>query len=303
MKKNLFLLGLVPFCLPLMGCGSSGTTGVGTKTPIDVIIMGGQSNMVGCSTYSGLADSVGSAKFNEYSRGYQGIKISYDCWTKNEDSTYSRQNTSSTKFIASLLGEGNSDLTFGPEVGMAETFSATRNDKVFLIKYACGSSNLLDDWAAPSSGKMTTMYAQFVEYVKAQIQLLISKGYDPTIKVMCWMQGEGDSYPGYAQEYYNQLFYFVKDLRAAFADYEDEAQFAFVDGGISDSATWSQYKTVNAAKKQFSELSDRNVYIDTIAAGLDKTKLQSDNAHYIGSAMVTLGHLFAAACEPFLTVL
>ena len=295
-------MSLLPLCFSLMGCAGSSSSAT-TKTPVDVIIMGGQSNMVGCSTYSNLAESVGNTKFSEYQTGYKGLKIAYDCWTKNGALDYARQNSSRNKFVASLLGEGNSDLTFGPEIGMAEAFLAKRNDKVFFIKYACGASNLLDDWAGPSSGKMTTMYANFLAYVKAQIQVLSDSGYDPTIKVMCWMQGEGDSYPGYCEEYYDQLRYFVKDLRTELKDYEGGTDFAFVDGGISDSTSWPKYLTVNEAKKQFASESDRNIYIDTIAAGLDKTKLQADNAHYIGSAMLSLGRLFAEAAEPFLSPL
>lgn len=300
MRKNLMLMSVVPLCLAIGGCGSSSS---GEENPVDVIIMGGQSNMVGCSTYSNLAASVGQAKFDEYQTGYRNLKIAFDCWTKNGEADYAEQNDSNGKFVPSCLGEGNSDLTFGPEIGMAETFSVNRKDKLFLIKYACGASNLLDDWAAPSSGKRTTMYANFVAFVRIQLTVLKKAGYAPTIKAMCWMQGEGDSYPGYCEEYYNQLHFFVKDLRSEFSDYEGGTDFAFVDGGISDSTEWPKHDVVNAAKVQFASDSERNVFIDTIAEGLDKSKLQADNAHYIGPAMVTLGHLFAQAAEPFLSPL
>jgi hypothetical protein len=294
MKRNRTLLALLPLCFSIMGCSEN-------KTAVDVIIMGGQSNMVGCSTYSTLADSVGSAKFTEYSTGYKGVKISYDCWTKNGTDDYSRQNSSDSKFVSTLLGEGNSDLTFGPEIGIAENFSLSRSGKLFLIKYACGASNLLDDWAAPDSTKMTAMYSNFVAYVKAQMAVLSEQGYAPTIKAMCWMQGEGDAYTGYCEEYYQQLHYLVKDLRSDLSSYTDGTEFAFIDAGISDSTSWPKYDIVNEAKQQVAAEDERNVYINTIAAGLDKTKLQTDNAHYIGSAMVTLGGLFAAALEPFLS--
>jgi hypothetical protein len=297
MKRNPKLLAIILACLPLMGCSTN-------KTSIDVIIMSGQSNMVGCSTYSRLSNDLGSAKYSEYASGYKGIKISYDCWTKNGTNDYAKQNSSNDKFVTTLLGEGNSDLTFGPEVGMAEKFSATRNDKVVLIKYACGASNLLDDWAAPDSGKRTTMYANFVAYVTAQMKLLSTQGYDPKIKAMCWMQGEGDSWPVYCEEYYQQEHYLVSDLRKEFAPYTDGTDFAFVDGGISDSPSEEpKYQTVNAAKQQVAAESERNIYIDTLAAGLDKSKLQEDAAHYIAPAMLTLGHLFADAVAPFLTSL
>lgn len=294
MNGKKLILTLLPLCFSLMGCSQN-------KTAIDVVIMGGQSNMVGCSTYSGLSDAIGSAKYLEYSTGYKEIPIAYDCWTKNGTNDYAEQNSSNAKFVSVLLGEGNSDLTFGPEIGMAEKFSSNRSGKVALIKYACGASNLLDDWAAPSSGKKTTMYANFVAYVKQEIQKLSDAGYEPTIKAMCWMQGEGDSYPGYCTEYYNQLHYFVKDLRSDLASYEGGTEFAFIDAGISNSDTWSKYAIVNQAKEQVAAESDRNVYIDTIANGLDKTQLQSDAAHYIHTAMIKLGGLFAEATEPFLT--
>ncbi len=293
-RKTLFP-ALVPLVFVLGSCGGN------TATSIDVIIMGGQSNMVGCSTYSGLADSVGTAKYDEYVSGYKGIKIAYDCWTRNGDDDYQRQNHSNNKFVSSVLGEGNSDLTFGPEIGMAETFSSTRNNKVALIKYACGASSLLMDWASPSAGKMTTMYKNFLAYVKEEMKVLSNNGYAPTIKAMCWMQGEADAFAGYCEEYYSNLHYFVQDLRKELLSYSGNANFAFIDGGISDSSSWPQYQIVNAAKQSFASESTNNIYIDTIAAGLNKDVLQSDNAHYKAPAMITLGKLFAQAAEPFLS--
>jgi hypothetical protein len=286
----------LPLLVPLFSCGQS-------TTAVDVVIMGGQSNMVGCSTYSTLADAVGSVKFQEYSVGYDGIKIAYDCWTKNSTDDYSRQNTSNGKFVKSLLGEGNSDLTFGMEVPIAEQLSSTAHkDKVFLIKYACGASALALDWTAPDSGSTKTMYTNFVNYVHQQLKVLKDSGYKPTIKAMLWMQGEGDAYPSICGEYYDQLHYLVTDLRKEFLSDSDSDGFAFIDGGISDSTSWPKYQVVNTAKQQFArENPERNIYIDTIGAGLDKTKLQADNAHYVATAMLSLGRLFCDALEPFLS--
>ncbi len=256
--------------------------------------------MVGCSAYSTLADSVGSEKFQEYTNGYSGVKIAYDCWTKNATDDYVSQNSSNKKFVKSMLGEGNSDLTFGMEVGLGEKLSASYADKVCLIKFACGSSALALDWTAPSSGGTKQMYTQFVAYVHQELTVLENEGYKPTVKAMLWMQGEGDAYASICGEYFDQLSYLVGDLRTEFKDYSDSEGFAFIDGGISDA--WPKYDVVNAAKKQFMNTNpSRNVFIDTIAAGLDKTQLQADNAHYVGPAMITLSHLFAEAVMPFLS--
>jgi hypothetical protein len=267
-------------------------------------LIAGQSNAVGCSAYTGLADAVGTTKFNEYSMGYSGIKIAYDNWTRNDDGSYTEQNfTKNGKFVSVLLGEGNSDAAFGMEIGIADKLSVSaHNKKVALIKYACGASSLLVDWAAPDRGAHSTFYYGLLDYVAQEFKILQDNGYAPTLKVMCWMQGEADSYPGYYDQYYDGLTFLVKDLRKDLASYGGGTDFAFVDAGISDSSSWVYYKEVNSAKKQFAATNpERNIYIDTLAAGLDKTTLQADNAHYQGKWMVQLGYLFEGALEPFLS--
>lgn len=299
MNKKIGIVTLMTLCAPLMSCQAA-------KTPVDVIIMGGQSNMVGCSRVSYVSTSMGSVKYQEYLTGYDGVRIAYDCLTKNAIDDYPEQNTSRGVFVKAMLGEGNADITFGPEVGMGEVLSRTsHNGNVFLVKYACGASNLLDDWAAPSSGRISGLYAGFLNYVKAEMKVLSDNGYAPVIKAMCWMQGEGDSYPGYSTQYLDQLTYFVRDLREALSEYTDGVDFAFIDAGISDSPVWAQYSIVNTAKRQFAAQSDRNVYIDTIAEGLDYSQEPTDSpdlAHYDSASMVKLGNLFANAVEPFLSI-
>ena len=298
MKKNSIIMALIGLCLSSTACSTN-------KTPVDVILMAGQSNMVGCSRVTYLNNSVGIVKYQEYVSGYSGIRIAYDNLTKDAIDVYPRQNTSNGNFVKVIVGEGNADITFGPEVGMGEVLSQTpHNNNLFLIKYACGASNLLDDWAAPSSGRISGLYAGFVSYVHAQMKALEESGFAPTIKAMLWMQGEGDSYPGYAEQYLSQLSYFVGDLRAELMEYCGGSEFAFIDAGISDSPLWAEYATVNAAKEQFAAQSERNIYIDTIAEGLitsEEPPEEPDRAHYDSSSMIELGHLFAEAVSSFLS--
>ncbi len=298
MKKNIVIMSLIGLCLSSTACSAN-------KTPVDVVIMAGQSNMVGCSRFTYLNDSANAAKYHEYLNGYSGVRIAYDNLTKTAFEVYPEQNTSRGAFVKAMLGQGNADITFGPEVGMGEILSKTEhNNKIFLIKYACGASNLLDDWAAPSSGRISGLYDRFVRYVRAQIKVLQDEGFAPSIRAMCWMQGEGDSYPGYSIEYLSQLSYFVGDLREELLEFCDGVEFAFIDAGISDSPMWLEYATVNTAKEQFAAQSERNVYIDTIEHGLT-TSLEPaeepDLAHYDSASMIELGHLFAEALLPFLS--
>ena len=302
MKNIVKFLLLSPIAFSSVGCG-----GKTPKTPksVDVIVISGQSNAVGCTHIDCIERSMDYDKLEEYMVGYPGIQIAYDCWTKDvnaqtgETMFYSQNKRQDGKFFKVMLGQGNSEATFGPEIGIAEAMHEKYANKLFLIKYACGASNLKDDWAQKNS----PMYGRFVNYVKTQMNNLKSMGYKPTIKAFCWMQGEGDSYPGYYDKYYDNLKLFVGNLREEFKELSGNKDFPFIDAGISSYKEWQYYREVNAAKKQFADESDNNFYIDTIAAGMHTDKEpfgNPDGAHYDTESEVLLGHLFAEAFEPFL---
>ena len=308
--KNIFkFLCLAPLLFVAVSCNnaepsnssvSEEPTTMKEPTPVDVIVISGQSNAVGCTHSNCITRSMGSSKYSTYMRGFESIKIAYDCWTKDEGPMFYSQNKSKNNdFVKVMLGQGNSEATFGPEIGIAEALHETHANNVFLIKYACGASNLKDDWAKRDS----PMYGRFVNYVKAQIENLKSKGYIPTIKAFCWMQGEGDSYDQYYQVYYDNLKEFVGNLRTDLKEQAGNKDFPFIDAGISNAKLWQYYRRVNEAKKQFADDSDNNFYIDTIAAGMHTNEEPfdtPDEAHYDTESEVQLGHLFAEAFEPFL---
>ena len=281
-------------------------------TPVDVIVISGQSNGVGCTHSDCIARSIGYDEYDRYLSGYPEIQIAYDCWTKDQDPQtlkpffYSQNKRQDGGFYKVMLGQGNYEGAFGPEIGIAEATYENHAGKLFLIKYACGASNLKDDWAQPNS----PMYGRFVKFVKEKIQLLKDMGYVPTIKALCWMQGEGDSYEGYYQDYYENTKLFVGNLREEFKELAGDKDFPFIDAGINNSKDpssgallWQYYEEVNAAKKKFADESDSNIYIDTIAAGLHTDKepfSKPDAAHYDSESQVQLGKLFAQAFEQFL---
>ena len=122
------------------------------------------------------------------------------------------------------------------------------------------------------------------------------------------MQGEGDSYDGYYQQYYENTKEFVSNFRADLKDLAGNKDIPFIDAGINNSKNesgliWQYYKKVNEAKKQFADESENNFYIDTIEAGMH-TNLEPvgnvDPCHYDSESQVLLGHLFAQNFEKFL---
>ena len=293
-----FLL-LSPIAFSAVGCG--GTTK--EPKPVDVIVISGQSNAVGCTYIDCIPQTMGYTYYEDYMAGYPGIQIAYDSWTKDivNDQTvfYSQNQSRDNGFMKVMLGEGNSQATFGPEIGIAERLNEKYSGKLFLIKYACGASNLKDDWAKRNS----PMYGRFINYVKLQMQNLKNMGYLPTIKAFCWMQGEGDSYEGYYQVYYDNLVEFVGNVRTDLKELSGNKDVPFIDAGINNSPQWQYYRKVNEAKEKFAADSENNIYIDTIAAGLHTNQEPfdaPDTAHYDTESQVLLGNLFAQAFEPFL---
>ena len=135
------------------------------------------------------------------------------------------------------------------------------------------------------------------------MQNLQTKGYIPTIKAFCWMQGEGDAWDGYYQEYEQNIATFAANIRADLKDMAGNKDVPFIDAGISNSKQWQYYRQVNQAKQEFAKLSDNNIYIDTIGAGMHTDQEpfdEADTAHYDTESQVLIGHLFAEAFEPFL---
>ncbi|MCR5184861.1 MAG: sialate O-acetylesterase [Bacilli bacterium] len=297
MKVSFKLLMLTPFIFSSVGCGGSKKE----PTPVDVIVISGQSNAVGCTHADCITRSMGHSKYQEYMSGYPEIQIAFDSWTKDEKGLFYSQNVSKDEtFMKTMLGQGNGLGTFGPEIGIAETMHEKYGNKLFLIKYACGASNLKDDWAQLDS----PMYPRLIKYVKRQMKNLEDMGYTPIIKAFCWMQGEGDAWEGYYQKYFDNLSLFVSNLRADLRELAGNVDLPFIDAGISNSPQWQFYGQVNEAKKQFAALSENNIYIDTIAAGMHTNEepfSTPDTAHYDSESEVLLGQLFAQSFEPFLT--
>ena len=301
MKKLLYMLLLSPL---VFSCTSKKQEGpsepVPDRGPVDVVLISGQSNGVGCTNSIYLRDTM-PEKYDEFFDGFNNIKIAHDCWTKDWPAsgiTFFSQNASNG-FVPVKLGQGNGSHSFGPEIGIADALHDKYGDKLFLIKFACGGSNLKDDWLERDS----PMYPKMMNYVNQQMEALTKQGYRPTIKAFCWMQGEGDSYQGYYQYYKQNLETFVSHLREDLAKYTGGKTLPFIDAGISGSELWQYFSEVNKAKKAFAEESEYNFYFNTIQAGLhtDVEPYGSpDTAHYDSDSEVQLGHLFAEYFEQFL---
>lgn len=261
-----------------------------------VIFLAGQSNASGCSLDEYLKKNVSEEKYAEYQSGYENVYINY----------LSGANRSG-EFVKCATLQGELAGSFGPELGLAEKLHELYPDEMFfIVKCAWGGSNLFEQWLSPSSeGQTGELYKQFVAYVETSVKYLKSKNYNVQIEGMCWMQGESDSFSVENSEQYGEhLNNLITDVRKKFSKYAAEDGIAFVDAYIAPNPIfWVYYEGVNKGKDEVAALSEMNVLVDTISAGLDCSQEPEgtpDIPHYDSLSEIKLGHLFAEEIAAFL---
>lgn len=301
MKIKLDLLALIPTILFSTGCNKK-------MKSVNVIILSGQSNAVGCKASVNLINSMGQEAYDRFSKGFEDIKIAYNNWTVSDyfvnPHPMELQNSSKKgKFEKVQLGQGNTKDNFGPEIGIADELHDKWGKKLYIIKVASGGSNLNDDWAQDTD----EMFKTLVSFVDKRMSELEEEGLKPYLRAFCWMQGEGDSYPGYADVYDLNLESLKRNLDRAFLKYTENNNLPFIDAGIgpgyhpdTGKNEWELYEKVNQCKKDFALQSPTNIYFDTIEAGLHSNQEPNDDVHYDSESQVKLGHLFAQNLEQFL---
>ena len=270
-----------------------------TPKKAKVIIMAGQSNMVGHS----MVDSLTKEQLEKYQAGFKNVLIFNSC---NPYNPKTDKRNLTTNFIPVKTGMGRipDDTTnwpnwcFGPELGLAEYLSETYPDETFyIIKDATGGTTLHDKWYSPSSlaylGKETlaenSLYAHLLTRVDEGMGLLGESNIDAEIVALLWMQGESDA-SQYTADYATLWANFAGDLIADWESkgYVTENGLATIDGGISE--YWANYEILNAVKELWAAEHSKGYYVDVLGAGL--TRKPSDPAHLDSPSMLRLGRLF-----------
>ena len=200
-----------------------------SKQSIDIYLIGGQSNAAGCSRY----DEALCEKQKEYEDGFSHIYYAGTACSGNLTTLEVYSHTVSPTEVRAGFGKAvkNSSIKFiGPELGMAEVLSKIYNEEsgryAGFLKYAVGGTRLLNgsaaigSWASPSyrtsidsvvSDVTISLYENFIEEVRIQMDAYRDRGFHPIIKGMYWMQGEADRLK--PEEYEVAFRYFVDDVR------------------------------------------------------------------------------------------
>ena len=242
--------------------------------PIDVIILAGQSNATGCCFSEDLRKYVSPEDFELFTNGFENQKIVwYLDWSNHSLPSISSELTNVK------LGQGFSDVGFGPEIGISYVMNKI-NKKCVIIKYSSPGSGI-DTFL--SSNDLNKVFEFFIANSLCEIS---KKGYSPEIKCICWMQGETDScYEQEAGLYEKRETTLISAFRRHFG-----TDIAFIDARITD---WflvmpnCYQDVVNKAKVNISRSQANNYIINS--NGL--TKLE-DLMHYNAKSQFELGKRF-----------
>ncbi len=257
------------------------------KSIAKVIILAGQSNMEGWTHTEYARENLDAIEYVTYNEGADNVKIAH----RNKQTAVEENPFESVRF-----GQGVSDTTFGPEIGIANYLMENDSDTdYYLIKYAIGGAGLglSEHFLSPSAGGFRNLYTEMVRYVKDCLEYLENSNIEFEITAFCWMQGETDALDGTLTAAYKEnLKCFIFDMREDFDEWSAFDGIKFIDAEISQH--WKNYRAINQVKREISLGNDLNLYFETINEGLtfNKEPMPVDNAHYDSLSMIKLGQLF-----------
>lgn len=246
-----------------------------TKTPIDVVILAGQSNMAGLGVSSEAREYISEENFQELCNGVKGIYI-YSC----NDLAAVGAGCDFIPYSNVTFGHGFYSYLFGPEVGFALECKKA-NKSLVIIKYAAGGMPI--EYFVKDNNLSELMET----YIASCLLELETKGFAPSVQAVCWMQGEADCNELYtAQKYYNREKYIIQNLRDKY-----NKNLIFIDAQITDMelldpGLFQDY--VNDAKIKIAG-EEKMCYIIN-SSGLTK---EIDNLHYDTPSVLELGRRFA----------
>jgi hypothetical protein len=174
--------------------------------PIDVYLIGGQSNATGQGYIANMpTDFV----------AYTSVMIFHSHLLKGKD-PYTWQ---------PLYQASETPDKFGVELSLGTRLQEQYpQKKIALIKHAYSGSNLYEDWH-PGKNKRDTanfgkQFRYFVQTVEEGLAELRNQGYSPKIRAMLWQKGEGDARDiagmENAENYGQNLNHFIKRVRQQF---------------------------------------------------------------------------------------
>lgn len=221
MKSLLLLIALLPMSLSAL------------ETPrhvVHVILIGGQSNAVGQESAKDLPAL--------YREPQENIPFYYQVEPQKGKAPAEPVYTTLRPGASKVEGGMGPEVSFGMKLEEAVKKSGSK-DRVAVIKYAVGGTNLYAQWKAGGDSSMKgdgPVYRSFQKVVGQGLEALKAdpklEGYEIRTDAMLWVQGEADLGHDHAADYAANLTAFIGDVRATFGE-----DIGFYFSRISDMQT------------------------------------------------------------------
>jgi len=288
MKVIIYTVSLFFLC----SCASNKINSQNKKEEIQVVLLAGQSNMVGAGNYDELDKTIKKRiekNSDRVSLVFNGKKVSPLTWYKNNPTE-----------------KYNFTKRFGPELLFGLTLAEKYPDKEFvLIKRSQGGTALYGAWnpnwssdkakAVEKPKKQSLqLYAQHLEDIK--ISLVSIQKENKTFKILglLWMQGENDAAIEISATTYKEN---LKNLIDSYRTEFIESKMPFVVGQINSNYGKFKNKGSKMVRTFMEEIANEDKNVAIIKTSMDKSWLDypkhSDNIHYNSEGQKRLGIAFA----------
>jgi len=253
---------------------------------LDIIIIAGQSNAVGC-TYVNTLDENKRFYFAPHVYLYEEGNFA-DYYTK--------------RIIKGITcNMGNCDFQMGIEYGISYVLNKEfPKTTIGLIRYAYGGTTLYNHWKTDYVGEPEgsedygTCYYHFKKTIINGIEAYKRAGYNPTIRGMVWMQGETDAVDKKKAACYKEN---LEILLKEFREFLRIPDLKIIVGEIATQAPSAPYS--NEVRRIQREVCGEN--INNIFMSTKGIKIGHDTYHFDGNEDFILGKRFGKQVVKLLT--
>lgn len=274
MRQKLFLWILCStfFIISCSNVLPNANSNVISSIPIDVIILAGQSNATGYARSDQLLNQISYDESLELITGFKEQKIIVYL-----DNTIRNASPTIINFTNVRLGQGGNQFCFGLEIGLSYILNREQKE-IIIIKYTAPGQII--NFFVNENG----LDNSFSDFIETSLQTIKKNGYSPTIKALCFMQGESDAiYYISAVNYKKNLNNLISNIRKRYGE-----NIILIDAPIT---AWELFfpdnyqSIVNDAKLSVSLADSRNFLIDS--TGLVKNPY--DSTHYDAASEFEIG--------------
>jgi len=241
-------------------------------TPCHVIIMSGQSNMVGDE---GLGELVHNGF--DFSQPQTDVLEDYNIdLVENAAGWHPLQPHTEVP-----------NTTYGCELSFGRDLTDDGPGvQVAIIKVAVGGSNLASRWDPDNHGDL---YDNLIDQVTRSLNELVSLGYDPLVTGFGWWQGDADLWvPEWTAAYQDNLTYLVANVRADLG--APDMHVLVVQTPIGQDKPADLVAIMRQAKADFVAADPHASLIDT-----DDLTFRDNGIHIDGAGRLIVGERMAAA--------